>query len=61
MTTNLNRALLTWVDPSGKKTTVLANDDLRLAPDQMQIWIDSMNRYLVQSGSYANGSRYHLG
>ena len=61
MNTNLNRALLTWIGPSGKKTTVLANDDLRLAPDQMQIWIDSMNQYLVRSGAYANGSRYHLG
>ena len=62
MTSNLNRALLTWFDPSnGRTITVIANDDLRLSPDQMQCWVDSMNQQLVTSGAYANGSRYHLG
>jgi hypothetical protein len=62
MTSNLNRALLTWFDPSnGRTITVIANDDLRQSPAQMQIWVDSMNRHLVSTGAYANGSRYHLG
>ena len=51
MTSNLNRALLTWFDPSnGRTITVIANDDLRMSPDQMQQWVDSMNR-TAQSGS----------
>jgi len=62
MTSNLNRALLTWFDPSnGRTITVIANDDLRQSPAQMQLWVDSMNRHLVSTGAYANGSRYHLG
>jgi hypothetical protein len=62
MTPNLNRALLTWFDPTnGRTITVIANDDLRQSPAQMQLWVDSMNRHLVSSGAYANGSRYHLG
>ena len=41
MTSNLNRALLTWIDPSnGRTITVIANDDLRLSPDRMQVWVD---------------------
>ena len=62
MTSNLNRALLTWIDPcNGRTITVIANDDLRLSPDRMQVWVDSMNQQLVTSGAYANGSRYYLG
>jgi hypothetical protein len=62
MTSNLNRALLTWFDPSnGRTITVIANDDLRQSPAQMQLWVDSMNRHLVSTGAYANGSRYYLG
>ena len=62
MTSNLNRALLTWIDPSnGRTITVIANDDLRQSPAQMHLWVDSMNQHLVTSGAYANGSRYHLG
>lgn len=62
MTSNLNRALLTWIDPNnGRTITVIANDDLRKSPDQMQLWVDSMNQQLVSSGAYAKGSRYHLG
>ena len=62
MTSNLNRALLTWFDPTnGRTITVIANDDLRQSPAQMQLWVDSMNRHLVSTGAYANGSRYHLG
>jgi hypothetical protein len=62
MNSNLNRALLTWFDPTnGRTITVIANDDLRQSPAQMQLWVDSMNRHLVTSGAYANGSRYHLG
>jgi len=62
MTSNLNRALLTWFDPTnGRTITVIANDDLRKSPAQMQLWVDSMNRHLVSTGAYANGSRYHLG
>ena len=61
MTTNLNRALLTWVTPSGKQTTVIANDDRNLSTDAIIAWIDSMNQYLIRTGAYANGSRYHLG
>jgi hypothetical protein len=62
MNSNLNRALLTWIDPSnGRTITVIANDDLRLSPARMQLWVDSMNQHLVTSGAYANGSRYHLG
>jgi hypothetical protein len=62
MTSNLNRALLTWFDPTnGRTITVIANDDLRQSPAQMQLWVDSMNQHLVSTGAYANGSRYHLG
>jgi hypothetical protein len=62
MTSNLNRALLTWFDPTnGRTITVIANDDLRQSPAQMQLWVDSMNRHLVSTGAYANGSRYHVG
>ena len=62
MTSNLNRALLTWFDPTnGRTITVIANDDLRQSPAQMQLWVDSMNQHLVRTGAYANGSRYHLG
>jgi hypothetical protein len=62
MNSNLNRALLTWIDPTnGRTITVIANDDLRLSPARMQVWVDSMNRHLVSTGAYANGSRYHLG
>ena len=62
MTANLNRALLTWIDPgNGRTITVIANDDLRLSPASMQLWVDSMNQQLVISGAYANGSHYHLG
>ena len=62
MTSNLNRALLTWIDPTnGRTITVIANDDLRQSPAQMQRWVDSMNQHLVTSGAYANGSRYYLG
>jgi len=62
MNSNLNRALLTWIDPiNGRTITVIANDDLRLSPARMQVWVDSMNRHLVSTGAYANGSRYHLG
>ena len=62
MTSNLNRALLTWIDPNnGRTITVIANDDLRKSPDQMQLWVDSMNQQLVSSGAYAKGSRYYLG
>ena len=62
MTSNLNRALLTWFDPTnGRTITVIANDDLRKSPAQMQLWVDSMNQHLMSTGAYANGSRYHLG
>jgi hypothetical protein len=62
MTSNLNRALLTWFDPTnGRTITVIANDDLRQSPAQMQLWVDSMNQHLMSTGAYANGSRYHLG
>jgi hypothetical protein len=62
MTSNLNRALLTWNDSNtGRSITVIANDDLRKSPDQMQLWVNSMNQQLISSGAYANGSRYYLG
>ena len=55
MTANLNRALLTYTDRNGRPVTVIANDDLRMSPDQMKQWVDSMN-HTAQSGSL-----YHLG
>ena len=55
MTANLNRALLTYTDRNGHPVTVIANDDLRMSPDQMQQWVDRMNR------AAQSGSRFHLG
>jgi hypothetical protein len=55
MPANLNRALLTYADRNGRPVTVIANDDLRICPERMQQWVDSMNR-TAQSGSL-----YHLG
>ena len=55
MTANLNRALLTYTDRNGLPVTVIANDNLRMSPDQMRQWVDSMNRAAL------SGSRFHLG
>ena len=55
MTANLNRALLTYTDRNGRPVTVIANDDLRMSPDQMQQWVDRMNR------AAQSGSRFYLG
>ena len=55
MTANLNRALLTYTDRNGRLVTIIANDDLRMSPDQMQQWVDRMNRAAL------SGSRFYLG
>jgi hypothetical protein len=55
MTANLNRALLTYTDRNGRPVTIIANDDRRMSPDQMQQWVDRMNH------SAQSGSRFHLG
>jgi hypothetical protein len=55
MTANLNRALLTYTDRNGRPVTIIANDDRRMSRDQMQQWVDSMNR------TAQSGSRFYLG
>ena len=55
MTADLNRALLTYTDRNGRPVMIIATDDRRMSPDQMQQWVDRMNR-AAQSGSH-----YHLG
>jgi hypothetical protein len=55
MNANLNRALLSYTDRNGHPVTIIANDDRRMSPDQMQHWVDSMNR------AAQSGSRFYLG
>jgi hypothetical protein len=45
---------------NGKLVTVIANDDMRMSPEEMQQWCARMNQYLVHTGADQKGSKYYL-
>ena len=45
---------------NGKLTTVIANDDMRMSPEEMQQWCARMNQYLAHTGADKKGSLYYL-
>jgi hypothetical protein len=45
---------------NGKRVTVIANDDMRLSPEEMQQWCARMNQYLAYTGADKKGSLYYL-